>query len=329
MKKNIFKKVIAMTAAIALVTTLSTGCGGNAAGGDDANGGQPEKKVVGVILNHTQDIFMKNIEKGVKEAAAKHPDLEVKIVESGQDPTKQLSQVEQFISEGVDLIALNPTNQEASATAIDSAVSAGIPILTFNTTSTPEAQAKCVSYVGSDATESGRIQARYVAEEVLKGKGTVAYMNALMGHQAQIDRLKGYQEVMKDYPDIKVVLEGAADFVTDKGMKLTENWLQSGTQFDIIVCQGADMAYGACLALQDAGKLDQIKVSGIDITEDTVKLLKEGAISNLVFQDAMGQGAGAVDTAAKVLNGEKVDAVIDIPYQLVTVDNVDEFAGRY
>ena len=331
-----FLKTVACAAAAAMLTGMLGGCGqGDAAGTAPENGGAGasapagDKKVVGVILNHTQDVFMKNMERGVKEAAEQHPELEVKLVESGQDPTKQLSQVEQFVSEGVDIIVLNPTNQEASATAIDAAVEAGIPIMTFNTMSTEAAQAKCVTYVGSDAVESGRIQARYVADEVLKGEGKVAYMDALIGHQAQIDRKAGWDEIMKDYPGIEVVLEGAADFVTDKGMELTENWLQSGTEFDIIVSQGADMAYGARLALQDAGKLGEIKVSSIDITNETAELLKTGDIANLVFQDAIGQGAGAVDTAAKILAGEQVESYIDIPYELVTADNVSEYDGRY
>lgn len=333
-----FLKTIACAAAAAMLAGTLGGCGqdgGTApAGGtgtDDtgASTASGDKKVVGVILNHTQDVFMKNMERGVKEAAEQHPELDVKIVESGQDPTKQLSQVEQFISEGVDIIVLNPTNQEASATAIDSAVQADVPIMTFNTMSTEEAQAKCVTYVGSDAVESGRIQARYVADEVLKGKGKVAYMDALIGHQAQIDRKAGWDEVMANYPEIEIVLEGAADFVTDKGMELTENWLQSGTAFDIIVCQGADMAYGACLALQDAGKLGEIPVSSIDITNETAELLKTGEICNLVFQDAIGQGEGAVETAAKILAGEKVESYIDIPYELVTKDNVGDYDGRY
>lgn len=331
MKKK--QRWIAFSAVCALTLGMLAGCGSNvssdvANGGSDAASGSGEKPVIGVVLNHTQDIFMKNAEKGVQQAAEANPDYEIKIVESGQDPAKQLSQVEQFISEQVDIIVLNPTNQEASASAIDAAVEADIPIMTVNTTSTDEAQAKCVTYVGSDAVESGRIQARYVAE-LLNGKGNVAYMDAIIGHQAQIDRRKGWDEVMADYPDIKIVLDGAGNFIQADAMELTENWLQSGEDIDVIVCQGVDMACGAVLALEDAGLAGQIPVSGIDMSEDGVSYLKDGSICNLVFQDALGQGEQSIETAIKILNGEEVEKVIDIPYELVTTENVDDYAGRY
>ena len=335
--KHLAKKMIAFL--MCGTMALAAGCGNNggsgtSSGSGNAGGPAPSSsggggKVVGVILNHTQDVFMKNVERGVKEAAEKYPDLDIKIVESGQDPAKQLSQVEEFISEKVDIIALNPTNQEASATAIDEAEKAGIPIFTFNTTSTDEAQAKCVTYVGSDAIESGRIQGRYVAEEILHGKGKIAYIQGIVGHQAQIDREKGLQEILADYPDIQIVLDGAANFMQDEAMQLTENWLQSGTDIDVIVCQGSDMAYGAYLALQDANKVGEIAISAIDMSDDVAKCIADGSIANSVFQDAIGQGKGAVEYADKILKGESVETYIDIPYELVTKDNLSDYDGRY
>lgn len=288
-----------------------------------------DKKLIGVTLNHTQDVFMKNLESGVLEAAKAHPEIEVKCVECGQDPAVQLSQVEQFIAEGVDMIVLNPANQEASADAIAEAVDAGIPILTVNTTSTEEAQAKCLTYVGSDAKESGRIQGKYIAEEILKGKGKVAYIMGAMGHQAQIDRRDGTLEIFEEYPDIEIVLEGTGNWNTEDSMALAENWLNSGEDFKVIACQGADMAFGALLALEDAGKDGDIAVSGIDINADTAEALKAGLIANLVFQDAIGQGKGAIEAALEALNGATLDSYIDIPYELVTKDNVDDYTGRY
>ena len=325
--EDVTKSAVSTAAATAAAKAASTTAqaASTAAGATDSG----KKKVVGVILNHTQDVFMKNLQKGVQDAAAKYPNLDVKVVESGQDPNKQLSQVEEFISEKVDIICLNPCNQESSATAIDEAAAAKIPILTFNTMSTDEAQKKCVTYVGSDAIESGKIQGKYVCENILHGKGTVAYIQAIIGHQAQIDREKGFKEILAQYPDIKIVLDGSANFKQDEGMKLCENWLQSGTKFDCIVSQGSDMAYGAVLALQEAGKAGQIPVSAIDMSEDIANCLKDGSVSNSVFQDAFGQGSKTIETADKILKGEKVDTYIDIPYELVTKDNMANYDGRY
>lgn len=329
--KNKLSRFLTAVLCVTIITGM-TACGKTtgqseaAAGKEEAAG---DKKVIGVTLNHTQDVFMKNLESGVLEAAKENPEYEVKCVECGQDPAVQLSQVEQFIAEGVDIIVLNPANQEASADAVEEAVEAGIPIMTVNTTSTDEAQEKCLTYVGSDAKESGRIQGKYVAEEILNGSGKVAYMNATMGHQAQIDRRDGAMEVWADYPEIEIVLEGAGNWNTEDAMSLTENWLSSTEDFDVVVCQGADMAYGALLALEDAGKSGEIAVSGIDITDDTAEALVDGTIANLVFQDAIGQGKGSIEAAIDYLNGAELEAYVDIPYELVTKENVDDYKGRY
>lgn len=102
--KHLAKKMIAFL--MCGTMALAAGCGNNggsgtSSGSGNAGGPAPSSsggggKVVGVILNHTQDVFMKNVERGVKEAAEKYPDLDIKIVESGQDPAKQLSQVEEL-----------------------------------------------------------------------------------------------------------------------------------------------------------------------------------------------------------------------------------------
>lgn len=350
MKKSSLHKALAFLLVLCLAGLALSGCGGSTSGsgaasapagastpsaaptGDDSTtpAAAGESYTIGVILNHTQDVFMKNLESGFLDEAAKYPEVEMKLVESNMDPATQLSQVEQMVSENVDVIVLNPANQESSATAVDAAADAAIPIFTVNTMTTPEAQAKCLTYVGSDAVESGRIQGRYVAEEILKGSGKVAYMNATMGHEAQINRYDGTMEIFADYPDIEVVLEGAADWSTDKALSLTENWLQSGVEFDVIVCQGADMAQGAVLALKDAGKAaGEVPVSGIDISEETAKELRDGYIANLVFQDARGQGEEGVRTALAIAKGESVASAIDIPYELVTTANVSDYDGRY
>lgn len=338
MRNGKLKKVLVLTMCVAMGAAL-TACGSSggtkesSAGTKENSGGAAEsgdKKVIGVTINHTQDVFMKNLESGVLSAAEDYADkYEVKCVEAGQDPAEQLSQVEQFVAEGVDCIVINPVNQESSSTAIEEAVAAGIPVMTVNTMSTDEAQAECFTYVGSDAITSGEIQGQYVAEHILNGAGKVAYITGVEGSQATIDRRAGWDNVMKDYPEIEIVLEGTGNYVQADAMELVENWLQTGEEIDCIVCQGADMAVGALLALEDAGKVGEIAISGIDMSEDIAAAIKDGTIANSVFQDAIGQGYGAVEYAAKYLEGEKLESIIDIPYELVTADNVDDYEGRY
>jgi ABC-type sugar transport system substrate-binding protein len=88
------------------------------------------------------------------------------------------------------------------------------------------------------------------------------------------------------------------------------------------------MALGAIEALKAAGKLDKTIVGGVDATSDALAAMKAGSLKVTVFQDAKGQGGGGVDAAVKLYNGETVPGYVDVPYQLVTPDNMADFAGK-
>jgi inositol transport system substrate-binding protein len=110
-----------------------------------------------------------------------------------------------------------------------------------------------------------------------------------------------------------------------------ENILQSDLKgkFQGVVCHNDEMAIGAMKALEAAGMLDQVKVAGIDATPEALKYIKEGKLALTVFQDALGQGAMAIDLAVKVVNGEKVEKTVMVPYVLVMPEDVDKYLAIY
>jgi inositol transport system substrate-binding protein len=288
-----------------------------------------DKIVIGVTLNHIQDEFMKALAEGLQEEAKKYPNLELKVVDAGLKADVQANQVDQFIAEKVDVICLNPTDKKASVASIEAAVAAGIPIYTVNTRSEDKAQDKCVTFVGSDAIQSGEIQMKYVAEEVLKGKGNIAIIKGNAGQEAEIGRKDGVVNILKDYPDIEIVAEENADWQRELALSTMENWIQAQKPIDVVLAQSCELGLGALYAIEDAGLTDKIKVSAIDAIPDALKLLEEGKITNLVFQDAKGQGIGAVATGVKIANGENVEKNIWIPYELVTRETAKDYYSRW
>ena len=104
-----------------------------------------------------------------------------------------------------------------------------------------------------------------------------------------------------------------------------ENWLQMGEQIDGVVGQNDEMAIGALKAIQAANMQDSIKVVGIDAIADALDLVESGEMIGTVYQDAVGQGEGAVEAAVKAVNGEEVEKTTLIPYILITQENVAEF----
>ena len=274
---------------------------------------------IGVSYQNLQNEFIVNIAKAVE---AKAKDLDVTLIESdGQGKAEvQISQVENFIAQHVDAILLIPFDKEGCVPAVQKAVAAKIPLVVFN------AQVANVdlanTYVGSDDIEAGRIEMQYIAD-LLKGKGNIAIIHGPNGHSAEVQRTEGNKEILKKYPDIKVLFEQTANWDRAQALSLTENWLQTGRPLNAVVAQNDEMALGAYKAIEAAGKAKEIPVIGIDAIADALKSVKDGKMAATVFQDAHGQGATAVEMAVKILKGEDVPKLVNIPFKLITKENVD------
>jgi ABC-type sugar transport system substrate-binding protein len=108
-------------------------------------------------------------------------------------------------------------------------------------------------------------------------------------------------------------------------MSLMENWLQLDTQIDAVVAHNDEMALGAYDALVAAGKDKETLVIGIDGIEAAFKSVKEGGLKASILQDSKSIAEVSIDVALKLAAGETVESKYDIPYALVTIDNVDEY----
>ena len=105
-----------------------------------------------------------------------------------------------------------------------------------------------------------------------------------------------------------------------------QNWIQSyGTKINAVFAHNDEMGLGAIKALQDAGMKDKVVVVSIDAIADALQAVKKGDLDATVFQDARKQGAGAVETAVKIAQGQKVEKEIMIPFKLLTKGDVDSY----
>ncbi len=247
--------------------------------------------------------------------------VELITVDAEKSALKQIEQVESFIAQKVDAIILNPCEVEASSPAVTKALAAGIPIVNVNSETTIKPNA----FVGSNDAESARIAMRFIAEK-LGGKGNIVMIHGLMGQAAQILRERGANEILKEFPNLKIIAAQTAEWDRAKAMDLTENWIQAnGSKINAVFAQNDEMAMGAVKALQDAGLKNKVLVVGIDAIADALQAVKKGDLDATVFQDAKGQGAGAIETAIKLAKKQPVDKNILIPFQLVTKENVQGF----
>lgn len=326
-----FNRFLPKSLILLLIISMMAGCSSINSSqnqwGNQSGRKQQEQKVIGVLLCDFSDQFQVYLKKSMEEAAEKLGD-EFKVIfyDAKYDANEQMKQAENLITQKVDAIVLMAVDVEAAKPMVEAIHDAGIPLISVNRRLANQDLA--VSYVGSDDVEAGEIQAKAMAE-ALGGKGNIVILHGFYGHEPQIKRHEGYMNILKDYPDIKIVAENTGDWYRDKGMKVMENWLRSGLQIDAVLAQNDEMAIGATLAIEDAGLTGKIKVAGIDATPEALDFVEKGKLDFTVFQDAKGQGRTSIEVAAKVAKGEKVEKEYMIPYELVTPDKVDEYRQRY
>jgi len=259
------------------------------------------------------------------------PGVSVQIADAQDDISNQLSQVQNFIANGVDAIIVNPVDTSATAAITKAAADAGVPLVYVNRQPIDvDKLGPKAAFVASNEAESGTLETREICK-LLGGKGSILVIEGQLRNQAAVQRTKDIHEVIStpECSGIKIVAEQTAEWDRTKGQNLMTNWLSKGMKFDAVVSNNDEMAIGAIQAMKSAG-IDTKKaiVGGVDATQDALTSMKAGDLKVTVFQDAAGQGKGAVDTALKLAKGEEVDKKVYIPFQLVTPANMDQFMNK-
>lgn len=250
----------------------------------------------------------------------------LQLEDAGGDVVRQLGQVENFISQKVDAIIVNPADTAATRKITERVTQAGIPLVYLNSRPEVDSFPAGVVFVGTDERRIGQMQMEYLAEK-MGGKGNLAIILGRLAHDDTRKRTTGVRDVLAKYPDIKVVEEQSANWERDKGMDLMSNWLLSGKAIDAVAANNDEMGIGAAMALRQAGRKD-VMVGGVDGTADGLAAIKRGLLSVTVYRDTVGIGAGSVDVAVRLVNKENLQGDIWVPVQLVTPENYQQFQSK-
>jgi inositol transport system substrate-binding protein len=286
---------------------------------------------IGVSMDKFDDNFLTVLRNGMADYAKTLPGVTLQIEDAKDDVSKQLSQVQNFIANGVTAIIVNPVDTSATAAITKAAADAGVPLVYVNRepTDVDKLGAKA-AFVASNEAESGTLEMKEVCK-LLGGKGNILVIEGQLSNQSAVQRTKDVHEVIAtpDCSGIKVVAEQTGEWDRTKGQNLMTNWLSKGMQFDAVVSNNDEMAVGALQAMKSAG-VDTKKaiVGGVDATQDALASMKAGDLKVTVFQDAAGQGKGAVDAALALAAGKPVEKKVYIPFQLVTPANMDQFMKK-
>ncbi len=284
---------------------------------------------IGVSMANS-DTFLTVLRKGIEKAGT-DMGQPVQIEIADDDVSKQLSQIQNFIAAKVDAVIVNAVDTSATAPMTKLANDAGIPIVYVNRQPIDvDALGAKGAFVASNEVDSGTLQTQEVCK-MIGGKGDILVMVGDLANQAAVQRTKDIHDVMATdaCKGMKIIDEQTAVWDPVKAQDLMTNWIAAGHKPVAVIANNDNMAIGAINAMKAAGwKMTDVVVAGIDATQEALAAMKAGDLDVTVFQDAFGQGSGAVATAVKLVKGEKVDAKVYIPFQLVTPANMDQYMAK-
>jgi len=315
------KKFLSRALITVIIICLFTGCT------QKTNTSRVIRKIkIGVCLANFNNKYGSYLLYEMKNYAKSLNDVEVVFVDAKLNSNTQLSQVENFISQRVDAIVVNPVYTDATKPITDKAKEANIPIISLMIPFENQNDAAC--FIAPDSKQSGILEMEYLAKKV-NFKGNVAIMMGPMGDYAERLRTEAYREVIAKYPDMKIVAEQIADWDRARGMALMQEWLEGGKQIDVVASNNDEMAIGALNAIQAVGKIGKITVGGMDATPDALEYLKSGKLAVTLFQDATKLSQCSIDTAIKLAKSENVEKTILIQNELVTPEDSDKYIARW
>lgn len=268
---------------------------------------------IGVSVADQSNPFYIDIVDGM-ESAAKDGD-ELIIVDAGFDAAKQLNDIDDMIQQGVSVMLIDPVDSNAIKSAIEACDAAGIPVIAYNSPLNFE----IASTVATDNYLAGQLVGEAMGK-ALDGKGKVAMLTYNVA-EVCLDRANGFKDAIANYPDIEIVEEQEIQPGTDTALPVAENILQSYPDLSGFFALNDPSALGCVAAVESANLLDQVKIVGVDGSDDAKAAIAEGKMLASAAQDPVTIGSEAVETAYKVIAGETVETDIKIPSYLVDESN--------
>lgn len=295
------------------------GCGGSSSDGgssDSATSGSGDKKVLGVAVPYTQGSFYTGMLHGVREEAKKLG-YEVIVQDAGgfTNPDKQLSQVQNLITQQVSAMLVGPIDPASLAPSIEQAKGQKIPVVGAG-----EPAPGNDSSVASSHCQIGQAMADGLKELLPEG-GTLAGLAGPPGANWSTTRWKCFKERAAN---MKVVAEKTSDDTADLGVSIGTDFLAREPSLNAIYSADDVLGQGAAKAVEQARKCKKTLVITAVLGPEDKELLRSGCMSLVVAQQTVEIGRKAVQTADQLVRGEQVPPKIEVPTINVTGENLDE-----
>ncbi|MCK1236249.1 substrate-binding domain-containing protein [Streptococcus uberis] len=272
---------------------------------------------LGVSISTTNNPYFVAMKDGLDKFAGQKK-VSLKVADAQDDAARQADDIQNFISQNVDAILINPVDSKAVVSSIKAANSANIPVILIDRGSEG---GDVLTTVASDNVEAGKMAAEFVVKE-LGEKAKAFELSGVPGASATVDRGKGFNKIAKTKLDI--LSSQSANFDRAKALNTAQNMIQGHKDVQVIFAQNDEMALGAAQAVKSAG-LKDILIVGIDGQPDAHDAIKNGDITATIAQQPAKMGEIAIQAAIDHYQGKKVKKTTVSPIYLVTKETVDQY----
>jgi ribose transport system substrate-binding protein len=291
--------------------------GASACGGSGSSSAGGDK--VALLVSTLNNPFFVDLRDGA-QAEAKKLGLDLQVSDAQNDSSTQQNQAQNAQSQGAKAVIINPVDSDAAGPAVAPLLSTKLPVISVDRAVTGE---EVDSHVASDNVAGGAQAADELAKAIGE-KGQVLILQGTPGAASTRDRGKGFKDEIKKYPGITIAAEQTANFDRSQALDVATNLMQSKPDAVGIYAENDEMALGAVQALGAKAGTD-VKVFGFDGTDDGLKQVADGKLVGTIAQQPKELGRKAVQNAAKLIKGEKVQKTEQITVKTVTKENVADF----
>lgn len=263
-----------------------------------------------MVVSTLNNPFFVTMKEGA-EAKAQELGYRLIVLDSQNDPSKELANVEDLVVRGVKVILINPTDSDAVANAIRLANNSNIPVMTLDRGAN---HGKVASHIASDNVAGGKLAAEFIAQR-LGADAKVIQLEGIAGTSAARERGEGFSKGAAEHK-LTILASQPADFDRTKGLNVLENLLISNSNVNAVFAQNDEMALGAVRAAQAAGK--SLLIVGFDGTKEGIAMVKRKRLAATIAQQPELIGALGIESADKLLKGQAVEAFIPVPLKVIS-----------
>jgi ribose transport system substrate-binding protein len=268
-----------------------------------------------------EDPWRINMNKEMESAARANRGVRL-ITSNGENRNaKQIADIENYLVMGVKVLIVSPREAAPLTPAVEKAYDTGIPVIVLDRKIDSQ---KYSVFIGASNLEIGREAGKYMVEK-LGGKGNIVEIEGILGATPTQERSQGFHEVVDKQPGMKVIYKQPGDYKRSPARQVMENALSANDKIDAVYAHNDEMMIGAYLAAKAAGREKNLVFVGIDGQREAVDMIRQGVLSaTFVYPNGAKE---AIESALKILRGEKVEKQIMLPTTRVTKDEAKDYVG--